>query len=264
VSGLASGRPTGAVQVLAGGLARGVVLVLGFLLGLWAASPGHGADRLESIDTTSNPVSFGELLEGFSRMSGLEARFEEEKYLALLAAPLRSRGRLYFAPPATLLRRVEAPSRQDVLIRANRVRISSGGSGDGSAESAVQTIDLTARAGIRPLVESMIWIFTGDRAALERVYEIEYERFSGDVGRDADRGARAASSSKPWQLRLTPRTAPLSKLIRELRVRGRGRGADTMELIETSGDRTVTHLLGADPDRVFSPEERRELFGAAD
>jgi len=111
----------------------------------------------------------------------------------------------------------------------------------------------------------MIWIFTGDRAALERVYDVEYERFSGEGGQAGiGRGAAAGSSSRPWQLRLTPRAAPLSKLIRELRVRGIGRGADTMELIETSGDRTVTRLLDAHPDRTFTPAERLELFGADD
>jgi hypothetical protein len=230
-----------------------------------ASAAGNAREGLEAAGLESNPASFGELLEGFSAMPGLEARFEEEKFLALLAAPLRSQGRLYFAPPATLLRRVEAPSRQDILIRANQVRFSSAGSGDGNGngDSTVQTIDLAGRDGIRPLVESMIWIFTGDRDSLERVYDVEYERFSGEAAQDVGRSA-AGSSSKHWQVRLTPKAAPLSNLIRELRVRGIGRGADTMELVETSGDRTVTHILDADSGRTFSREERLALFGADD
>ncbi len=262
---LVSGRSAGLAWATAIGRVRDAVfgIVFGAVLGMSATTPGYCAEEMDPAGFAPNPASFGELLEGFSRMTGLEARFEEEKFLALLAAPLRSRGRLYFAPPATLLRRVESPSRQEILIRENQVRISSVGSGGADRAPAVQTIDLRARGGIRPLVESMIWIFTGDRASLERVYDIDYQRFSGDAAQDMDRPA-ARPSSGPWQIRLTPKTAPLSDLIRELRVSGRGRGADTMELIETSGDRTVTHILDADPDRTFSPAERLELFGDSD
>jgi hypothetical protein len=265
---------------LAPGLFSGFVLAI--VLVVSSSSPGICADGVGHADAThvadsgqagSNPASFGELLEGFAQMSGLEARYEEEKFLSLLAVPLRSSGRLYFAPPASLLRRVEAPSRQDILIRANQIRISSGGSrgddnrlgpGSGAAPAPeVQTIDLAARGGIRPLVESMIWIFTGDRASLESVYDIDYQRFSSEVGEEADQ-AEAGDSSSHWQVRLTPKAVPLSNLIRELRVRGRGFGADKMELVETSGDRTVTQILDADPRREFSAVERLELFGAGD
>lgn len=252
--------------------------VLGLVLVVSGSSPGFCADEgnfagaraaADSGEAGSNPASFGELLEGFAQMSGLEARFEEEKFLALLALPLRSSGRLYFAPPASLLRRVEAPSRQDILIRANQIRISSSGSrgDDHRPESGpgqeVQTIDLAARGGIRPLVESMIWIFTGDRASLERVYDVDYQQFSSKVKEGAD-PVEAGDSSSHWQVRLTPKAAPLSNLLREMRVRGRGYGADTMELVETSGDRTVTHILDADPRREFSSAERLEFFGAGD
>src|SRR5689334_3239312 len=47
------------------------------------------------------------LLRAFSGMPGLEARFREEKRIALLARPLTSEGRLFFTHPGLLLRRVE-------------------------------------------------------------------------------------------------------------------------------------------------------------
>lgn len=252
---------SGSSNNIRGGLkALGHVLGLGLVLGLLSASPGLCVDVEGPSDGETNPASFGELLEGFAGMSGLEARFEEEKFLALLAVPLRSSGRLYFSPPSTLLRRVETPRRQDILIQADVVRISSGGSDGDDGAPAVQRIDLAARGGIRPLVESMIWIFTGDRESLERVYHVDYERTvegekAGDLG---------LASTNRWQVRLTPKAPPLSDLLRELRVHGRGPGADMMELVETSGDRTVTHILDADPQRNFSSTERRELFGSGD
>ena len=200
-----------------------------------------GEGFAESRSDAGPASSFAELLAGFKETKGFEARFEEEKFLALLAAPLRSSGRLFFDPPSTLLRRVEKPRRQDILIRADQVRISD--------DSGEQLIDLAGRGGVRPLVESMIWIFTGDLDSLERTYRIDYQ-----VLEDAE------GEGQGWQVRLVPKEAPLSQLVQELRVSGQGRVADTMELIETTGDRTRTRIFDVDTQRRFDAAERRELF----
>ena len=233
--------------------------ILGLAFAGLLSTSGVFAEVADEEPVDSNPASFGELLEGFRGMTGLEARFKEEKYLALLAAPLRSHGRLYFAPPRTLLRRVEAPVKQNILIQESHVRISSGTVGEAGEASDVQVIDLAARGGIRPLIESMMWIFTGDRAALEEVYEVDYQPSWNGASPSAE-----SKTTKRWQLQLVPKSAPLSDLLQTLRVRGQGRWAETMELVETSGDRTVTHILDANPRRVFSPAERQELFGASE
>ena len=218
-------------------------LVFAFLVGLVGALVGASGLRAETDAVESLPASFGELLVGLAEMTGLEARFEEEKYLALLAAPLRSSGRLFFAPPSSLLRRVEKPRPQDILVAGNQIRISD--------ESGEQRIDLDVRGEVRPLVESMIWIFTGDLESLERIYRVDYQVLEGANGEE-DR----------WQVRLMPRMSPLSDLVRELRVSGRDRAADTLELIETTGDRTVTHILDVNRQRQFTAAERREFFAS--
>ncbi len=218
------------------------VVTLAWILALSGWASELRADPV-SIDTP--PSSFAELLDGFSKMTGLEARFEEEKYLALLAVPLRSSGHLYFSPPSTLLRRVEEPRAQDVLVIDDQVRIRD--------DSGEQTIDLGARGEVRPLVESMLWILGGDLESLERTYRVDYEVVH-DPRDDATRVPR-------WRITLVPRGEPLSQLISALEVSGRGRVADTLELRETSGDRTLTRILDANPMRRFDPAERRDLFG---
>ena len=192
------------------------------------------------------PPTLALLLAGFRTLPGFEARFEEVKTLALLAAPLRSRGRLYFAPPATLLRRVDAPNPHDILIREQVVRIATPGSKDSPRD--IQTIDLAERDDVRPLVESMLWIFSGDLAQLEAIYRIDYQ-------------VLAPPASGRWQLGLTPRQAPLSSLIRSLSISGRGHAAESLEVIETGGDRTTTRFLDANPERRFAPGEIEVLFG---
>jgi hypothetical protein len=214
--------------------------------------------RVVAPNPAAAPPTLEALLAGFRTMPGFEARFEEEKTIALLAAPLASRGRLFFAPPSTLLRRVDSPNPHDILIREHIVRIStprdlaspSTGVEPESGGRTVETIDLAHRADVQPLVESMLWIFSGDLVQLESTYAIDYQ-----VLRPTSRGC--------WQLRLVPRAEPLSRLIRELSISGRGRGADRLEITETSGDRTTTRIFEANPERHFAVGEIEQLFGLA-
>lgn len=188
----------------------------------------------------SAPASFEDLLASMGSGHGFEAHFEEEKHLALLVAPLRSRGTLLFDPPSTLLRRVEAPQSQDILVTKTHVRIS-----DASGE---RILDLSGLEAVRPLIESLIWIFTGDHASLEAAYETDF--------RLLDRGG---SDPARWQVRLSPRKPPLSDLVRELRVSGSGVMADTMELMEVGGDRTLTRITAAKPRTHWNESEQRAL-----
>ncbi len=94
----------------------------------------------------------------------------------------------------------------------------------------------------------MLWIFSGDLAQLEAIYQIDYQ-------------ALAPSASGRWQLRLSPRSEPLSRLIRELAISGRGQVADGLEVTETSGDRTTTRILDANSQRRFAAGEIEKLFG---
>jgi hypothetical protein len=214
-----------------------VLAVLALALGPLAA-PSEAPARADAIEA---PATLDALLEGFRGMSGLEARFEEEKHVALLATPLTSRGRLYFAPPSALLRRVEWPQVADILITPTGVRLRQSGH--------EEVIDLRARPEVRPLVESMLWIFRGDRAALETAFRVTYRRLEGE---DAGR----------FRLTLAPRGAPLDRLIAELVIEGRGFAVERVEVRETSGDRTVTRIVDANPRRIFTADERRALFGA--
>lgn len=207
-----------------------------------------GAASARAVESTPGqpaaPTDFAALLAGFRKMPGFEARFEEEKHLALLVAPLASRGRLFFSPPSTLLRRVEHPDPHDILIADHVVRIAT----PRGQQRQVETIDLAGRDDVRPLVESMLWIFSGDLAALESTYSIDY------------RVVEPRSSGR-WQLRLAPRRPPLARLVRELAISGRGHAADRLEVTETSGDRSTTRILEANPARRFAAGELERLFG---
>ena len=90
-------------------------------------------------------------------------------------------------------------------------------------------------------------VFSGDHVGLERSYEVRYQHDAQDEAR--------------WSLTLIPRAAPLSEMLRSLRLAGAGIAVLRIEVREPSGDRTVTSVVGADPEREFSEREKAEFFG---
>ncbi len=194
-----------------------------------AATPAAEAVTLES------------LLGAFQKMPGLEARFVEDKHIGLLAAPLQSAGRLYFVPPGLLARHTDTPTKSSVVIAPDAVRYSdSEGSG---------RIDLSARPDVRLFVESFVRVLAGDRAGLEQIYALRFDP--------------AAPDGQGWALELEPRGPPLKALVTRLRIRGRGLAVTEIRVDEASGDYSVTRILEADPQRRFTPDERKRLFDVA-
>jgi outer membrane lipoprotein-sorting protein len=186
----------------------------------------------------ARPADASALFAAFARVEGFEARFEEEKHLALLAAPLASRGRLYYLRPGYLLRRVESPEASRLLITPDELKMS-GRDGD-------ERIDLRQSDDVRLFVTSIVQVLLGDEAGLKATYGVE---FTAD-----------AADSAGWTLALTPLGPPVSHLMKSLVLRGSGFVVSSIELLDANGDRTVTRVLEADVTRHFSREEQSELF----
>lgn len=237
-------RPRRTRAAVAGALALACATALGASLaparaGAEPSAPPTAPARVDapSAKASAAPRDVEALLAALRGMPGFYARFEEEKQIALLAAPLTSAGELHFAPPRTLLRRTTAPSPSDLLIDGDRVVV---------REPARHTeIDLAAQPAIRPLVESLLWVLAGDRRAIEQAYHADYA-----LDAEHDR----------WTLRLTPRTAPLDQLVEAIVVAGESRRPERFTVVETSGDRTETRLFDVDPERRWSAAERNALF----
>ncbi|MET0388829.1 MAG: outer membrane lipoprotein carrier protein LolA [Polyangiales bacterium] len=190
------------------------------------------------IPATATGPDLPQLMAAFARMSGLEASFVEEKRLGLLARPLESRGRLYFARPGLLLRRVESPQRSEVVITPKELKLR-----DADGE---QVLDLRSRPDIGPFVESLSWLFLGDQKKLSAVYKLEFV-----PGHD----------KTPWQLTLVPKADPLVHIVTHIRMLGSGLAVSEIQIREKSGDETLTHIIEANPTRQFSREELLALFG---
>jgi outer membrane lipoprotein-sorting protein len=205
---------------------------------LAAASTGAQVVRAQAVTQTAPVRELSQLMAAFSRMPGLEARFVEEKRLGLLARPLTSQGRLYFARPGLLLRRVEQPQVSEVVITPQELKL--------KYANGEQRIDLASRPDVRPFVESLTWLLAGDEKALASVYKLDFVPAQ-------DQGA--------WQLTLTPKAEPLAHLIAHIRIVGQGLAVSEVQVREKGGDETVTRIVEANPARKFAPSELTSLFG---
>jgi outer membrane lipoprotein-sorting protein len=182
------------------------------------------------------PDALATLVADLAAIPGLEARFREEKHLALLEEPLVSEGSLYYARPDRLRRSVEEPIRSTLVLRGNELSM--------AASGTARVIDLEAQPTIRVFVESFRLILAGDLARLRELYDLELRSATADG----------------WQIVLTPRASPLSEAIASVQVRGQGRILRELRVRESGGDETVTQFRDVDPARSFSERERDELF----
>jgi hypothetical protein len=203
--------------------------VLGFALGL-AALPAPGEPPEPGADFTLES-----LLETMTTSSGLSAEFAERKELALLSAPLESRGRLYFVPPDRFARFTTQPEFTALVIDGEHVRFREGDDGD--------ELDLSANPLTRAFVDNFVVLWSGDRERLEQLY-----------------AAALRVEGERWELTLVPRDAPLNRFIEAVVLRGRSGALEQMIVRDRDGDRTVTTIRSVRLDRSFSASELERIF----
>jgi outer membrane lipoprotein-sorting protein len=177
-----------------------------------------------------------ELMAGMASATGVVAEFDERKEIALLRAPLESRGRLYFVPPDRLARFTTEPGHASLVVDGDSLRFREGLAGD--------EIDISGSPMARVFVDNFIVLFSGDLERLEALYTPDL-----------------TASGESWRLSLRPRHAPLDRFIEKIVLAGEGPAIARMEVYEQDGDLTTTSFGAVVTDRAFAPEELERLFG---
>jgi hypothetical protein len=203
--------------------------------GAWALSLAMAVAGRAAAEA-ADALTLAELLEGMATAKGVVAEFTERKEIALLVAPLESRGRLYFVPPGRLARFTTSPGFSSLVVDGDTVRFREGAEGD--------ELDLSGNPMARVFVDNFIVLWSGDREKLEELYEPQ-------LSSDGDR----------WRLVLVPRHPPLDRFIERIVLKGEGRAIATMEVRERDGDRTTTVFDSVETDHAFAAAELERLFG---
>lgn len=161
------------------------------------------------------------LLEQFSRTSSADARFREEKRLALLEAPLVVEGTLSYQAPDYLRKEVQQPEYSLLEISGDSLLIEAG--------KEQRTLSLDSHPLIRAFAESYRAILAGNGATLEQHFETE---LSGTL--------------EDWTLHLLPRDKQARAYISAIIIRGNSSHILSSETLEASGDTTLMTITPED------------------
>jgi hypothetical protein len=143
--------------------------------------------------------------------------FVEQKFLSILDHPIESSGELLYDAPDRLQKRTLLPRAETLLLDGSVLTMERGGHR--------RVLDLHRYPEIQPFVESIRATLAGDRAALERVFHVE---FTGGVPR--------------WSLTLAPLDRQLQRTIKQVQIDGSQDQLRRVEIRQTDGDRSLMTL----------------------
>jgi hypothetical protein len=186
-----------------------------------AAGPGStarpdamaGRDAMPGPGRPGAPDPLDQLMQLLAARRHGHVAFTEEQHLTVLDRPLESSGELLYEAPDRLEKRTLRP-RPETLVLSHGVL---------SATRAGRTrvVELAAWPQLAPLIESIRATLAGDRASLERVFEV---RLEGDLGE--------------WSLELVPRDKAAARLVKEVRIQGEQARLRTVDMLQPDGDRS--------------------------
>ena len=174
---------------------------------------------LLALPASAADFGLAELMAALAAVPEAKDSFVETRHSALLAAPLVLKGSLVYVRPDRLEKHVLAPYVERTVITGGTVTV------ENRSLKQKRTFSLTSSAPVSALIESMRATLAGDRAALERYYEVQLD------GR-----------AEAWTLGLVPRDPKLASLVKRIRIAGERAQLKRIEIEEASGDRTVTQI----------------------
>lgn len=176
------------------------------------------------------------LVRSFAKLEGVEAKFREEKTIALLATPLVNEGTVHFSRPGYFARHTTKPENNSIVIRGELV------------ESGTQKQKETLRTGQHPVLRSFVQgymgLLAGDFDALKKSYKLLYT--------EPQKGR--------WSIKLVPRDKRLLSVIKSIEMSGKGKQVSSMVIIEASGDVARTTFSDVKTSRSYSKDERANVF----
>ncbi len=219
-------------------ISRGAFLAASLSL-LSPSAAAKPAAEAKPAPAAAAPADIDALLAGLSKAPGLYARFREEKHITVLQAPLVSEGSIYFAPPSRFARHTEKPLKSVMIIDGNQLQF---GNADGQ-----ESMNLGTNPVARLFADAFVMLLSGNRAGLEKIFKMQLTPKGGGATGD-------------WKLVLTPRVAPMDKLIKEMELRGRGLNLNELDVREANGDWTRTSFTDVDLNRRYSGAEQAKFF----
>jgi outer membrane lipoprotein-sorting protein len=174
----------------------------------YAAAPGAAAGGGDALD---------EVMHSLAQRRHGQVSFVEQQFLSMLKRPVESYGELIYDAPDRLEKRTIEPRPETLVVEGEVVTVQRG--------RRSHTLELKAYPQVLPFIESIRATLAGDRAALEKLFRLE---FTGGEMR--------------WTLVLTPLDAQLAKTVAEIRIDGSRDELLKVEIRQSDGDRSLMTL----------------------
>jgi outer membrane lipoprotein-sorting protein len=173
-----------------------------------AAAPGTAAGAADALD---------EVMHSLAQRRHGQVSFVEQQFLSMLKRPVESYGELIYDAPNHLEKRTIEPRPETLVVDGEVVTVQRG--------RRSHVLDLKAYPQILALIESIRATLAGDRAALERLFRLQF-----------------TGSETRWSLVLTPLEAQLAKTVAQIRIDGSRDELSRVEIRQSDGDRSLMTL----------------------
>ena len=197
---------------------RSLAPAIGILFGALLVVPWNYTYAAEPVAVSAG-LTLGDLAVLLHREASATADFHELQYRRVLKAPLERSGELHFEPPATFEKRVRLPVSETYRIEGETLSMS-------LPDRATRQISLRNQ----PLLGGLLLSF---KAVIGGQLDSLGASFTATVGGTPD----------AWTLDLRPTQPDVAKYIDVIRVSGRRSDPLRFEVVERSGDRTVTDIV---------------------
>ena len=157
--------------------------------------------------------TLSDLMQLLAQQKSGKASFAEKKYIGILDKPLESSGELSFEAPGRLEKRTLKPRPETMLLDGDNLTVT-------LYDKRPLNLRLQDHPEVVAVVESIRGTLSGDKAALEKNYTVD---FSGSQGK--------------WQLTLTPVQKVVAKVVRQIHIGGADANIKTITFDQTDGDR---------------------------
>jgi hypothetical protein len=171
----------------------------------------------------------------------LQGYFEQEKQIAKIQRPLKSRGRFALLRGVGVLWRTEAPIQSLLTLTADTLTVVQN-------DQTIVSTSLAGQPALRFLGQSVFAVFMTDVRQIKNSFTLL--------------AARVPERPLPWSLSLKPRDAAAAQLMLEVRLTG-AEQLQSIQILERGGDSTRIVLRDVDDHAALSPEDARLLGRAA-
>lgn len=153
------------------------------------------------------------------QIESLQGRFEQQKKITVLPAPLVSSGRFSLQQGEFIEWQLLAPVQQTIRLTPGGITLEAVG------KPAGQLGDAMPAQGAETLTRVFMAVVSGEWQTLRDYFEVA-----------------ASGTPEQWQLLLTPRSPGLAAYIREITIRG-GEFTEQLDIAEANGDSTRITLV---------------------